>query len=47
MGTLNPDAVGKDFYRWLYTAMTRATAHLYLINMGNDFRPKDERAEWW
>lgn len=46
MGTLNPDAVGKDFYRWLYTAMTRATAHLYLINMGNDFRPKNERSEW-
>lgn len=46
MGALNPDTVGKDFYRWLYTAMTRATGHLYLINMGNDFRPEDEKTEW-
>lgn len=27
-----PDQVGHDFYRWLYTAITRARTHLYLIN---------------
>ncbi len=27
-----PDQVGADFYRWLYTAATRARQHLYLIN---------------
>lgn len=46
MGVLSPEAVGKDFYRWLYTAMTRATDRLYLMNVGNDFRPDDEREEW-
>lgn len=25
------DAMGMDFYRWLYTAVTRASRHLYLI----------------
>ena len=27
-----PDQVGFEFYRWLYTAITRARANLYLIN---------------
>lgn len=27
-----PDQLGPDFYRWLYTAVTRARAHLFLIN---------------
>lgn len=27
-----PDQVGHDFYRWLYTAITRARTRLYLIN---------------
>lgn len=26
-----PDAMGLDFYRWLYTAVTRASSRLYLI----------------
>ena len=46
VGVLSPEAVGKDFYRWLYTAMTRATGRLYLMNVGNDFRPDDEKEEW-
>ncbi len=46
MAVLNPDGVGVDFYRWFYTAMTRATGHLYLINLGNDFRPEGEKSEW-
>ena len=32
MGGIPADAMGPDFYRWLYTAMTRATQRLYLIN---------------
>lgn len=27
-----PEMVGKEFYRWLYTAVTRAKEQLYLIN---------------
>ena len=32
MGALQPDALNVDFYRWLYTAVTRASEKLYLIN---------------
>lgn len=32
MGAIAPDAVGPDFYRWLYTAITRATERLFFIN---------------
>ncbi len=32
MGAIAPDAIGPDFYRWLYTAMTRTTERLFLIN---------------
>ncbi|MCM1370207.1 MAG: AAA family ATPase [Candidatus Amulumruptor caecigallinarius] len=34
MGGINPDAFGPDFYRWLYTALTRATEKVFLINPG-------------
>ena len=27
-----PEQLGGEYYRWLYTAVTRARAHLYLIN---------------
>lgn len=27
-----PEAMGLEFYRWLYTAVSRATRHLYFIN---------------
>lgn len=27
-----PDQAGHEFYRWLYTAVTRARQHLYIIN---------------
>lgn len=27
-----PEAMGVEFYRWLYTAVSRATSHLYFIN---------------
>lgn len=32
MGGITPDAVGPDLYRWLYTALTRATERVWLIN---------------
>jgi ATP-dependent exoDNAse (exonuclease V), alpha subunit - helicase superfamily I member len=31
-GYLTEDMMGEDFYRWLYTAFTRATKRLYLVN---------------
>lgn len=32
MGYIPPEAQGIDFFRWLYTSITRATSRLYLIN---------------
>lgn len=32
MGGIAPDAVGMEFYRWLYTATSRATRRLYYLN---------------
>jgi exodeoxyribonuclease-5 len=32
VGYLKEEYVNKSFYRWLYTAMTRATKKLYLVN---------------
>lgn len=32
MGGIPRDAMGPDFYRWLYTAITRATEKVFLIN---------------
>lgn len=32
MGNIDPADMGEDFYRWLYTALTRATERVYLVN---------------
>lgn len=32
LGYIPPEAMGMEFYRWLYTALTRATDKIYLIN---------------
>lgn len=32
MGYIPPEAMGLDFYRWLYTATTRARSRLYFLN---------------
>ena len=32
LGYIPPEAMGMDFYRWLYTGVTRATCRLYLFN---------------
>lgn len=29
---IRPDAFGEDYYRWLYTALTRSTERVFLIN---------------
>lgn len=44
MGNISEDAVNLDFLRWLYTAFTRATDKLYLINTPKHFL-KDSDAE--
>ena len=31
-GYVTPDMAGPDYYRWLYTAFTRASEKLYLVN---------------
>lgn len=33
---INPDHLGPDFYRWMYTAFTRARKRLYLVNMSDE-----------
>lgn len=33
LGYISDQHLGEDFYRWLYTAFTRATHRLFLINM--------------
>lgn len=32
MSGITPESIGPDFYRWLYTAITRATERIFLIN---------------
>ncbi len=32
LGYIPPESMGLEFYRWLYTAVTRATKTLYLLN---------------
>ncbi len=36
LGYINPDHLGPDFYRWMYTAFTRARKGLYLVNMSDE-----------
>lgn len=37
IGYITGEMLGEDFYRWLYTAFTRATHRLYLVNLPDDF----------
>ena len=32
MGGIDPEALGPEFFRWIYTAITRATERVYFIN---------------
>lgn len=36
LGYINPEHLGQDFYRWMYTAFTRARSKLYLVNMSDE-----------
>jgi len=38
-GYLTDDMINIEYLRWLYTALTRATKKLYLVNFNNDFFP--------
>lgn len=38
MGAIDPEAIGPEFYRWLYTAVTRTTEKLFLVNPGVPIR---------
>jgi len=37
---INPEHLGIDFYRWMYTAFTRAVDTLYLVNPSDDMMEK-------
>ncbi len=45
MGYIDSQNLTLDFYRWLYTAITRATERVYFINIGEAFveRGEEER----
>jgi exodeoxyribonuclease-5 len=38
-GFFTDDMLNLDYLRWLYTAFTRASEHLYLVNMAKQFVP--------
>lgn len=42
MGGIAPDSMGPEFYRWLYTALTRATERVFLINPTVRFKQQPE-----
>jgi len=37
IGYVTKEMLGEDFYRWLYTALTRASERLYLVNLPAEF----------
>lgn len=39
-GYLTEDMLNTDFLRWLYTAITRSTRELFLVNFGAQFQGK-------
>lgn len=39
---INPEHLGMDFYRWMYTAFTRARKNLYLVNMSDEMSAENE-----
>jgi exodeoxyribonuclease-5 len=36
-GYLTDELINEDFIRWLYTAVTRATHEVFLLNFHNEF----------
>ncbi|MEG1617819.1 MAG: AAA family ATPase [Bacteroidales bacterium] len=45
MGYINKEHLGLDFYRWLYTAFTRATQKLWLVNIADEFLDEESQKE--
>lgn len=41
IGYMTEERLGEDFYRWLYTAITRATEKLWMINLPEEFRSRE------
>jgi exodeoxyribonuclease-5 len=41
-GFINEEMINREFYRWLYTAFTRATEQLYLVNFHKAFFGEDQ-----
>lgn len=37
IGYITEEQMGVDFYRWLYTAITRSTNQLFFVNLSDDF----------
>lgn len=44
-GFLNEDILGPDYYRWLYTALTRTTDKAFLVNFDDAFFIKDQTSK--
>ncbi|WP_245625890.1 ATP-binding domain-containing protein [Marinifilum fragile] len=40
-GYLTDELLNREYYRWLYTALTRATEKLYLVNFKKEFFPNE------
>jgi exodeoxyribonuclease-5 len=38
-GYFTDEMLNLDYLRWLYTAFTRASEHLYLVNLASQFIP--------
>jgi len=37
LGYMTDEMLGQDYYRWLYTAITRATEKVFLVNFGEEY----------
>lgn len=42
IGFITKEMLGEDFYRWFYTAITRATKQLYFVNLPKEFEVKEK-----
>lgn len=42
IGYITEELLGEDFYRWLYTAFTRATERLFLVNLPKKFEEPEQ-----
>jgi exodeoxyribonuclease-5 len=42
-GYLTDELLNREYYRWLYTALTRATEKLYLVNFKKEFFPDESQ----